>query len=117
MCVMIEKYVKMTWRGSCGDNVTFEREKLCNLIGEKMDSCLLQKGQHQTVQWSIRQLELMLEDILKSSLIGWGFWDEVYWKVHHRDEIECRSLEYKKKQYFRVFSRVRGTDSPTWKVG
>ena len=77
MCVMIEKYVKMTGRGSCGDNVTFEREGLCNLIGEKMDSCLLQKGQHQMVQWSIRQLELMFEDILKSSLIGWGFWDKV----------------------------------------
>ena len=46
-----------------------------------MDSCLLQKGQHQMVQWSIRQLELMLEDILKSSLIGWGFWDKFIGRI------------------------------------
>ena len=46
-----------------------------------------------------------------------GILGQSFWKVHHCDEIECGSLEYKREQYFWVFSRVRGTDSPTWKVG
>ena len=33
---------KLIWQEgrTCGDNVTFEREGLCNLMGEKMDSYL-----------------------------------------------------------------------------